>query len=159
MSDVTPWIEHLSNPLALVGFAVFTLAGLVKLFKSEKLNGKETAGLFHKGLNFVFVLGLLIVIGGFANSFTEKLQTAEAAKPIPTPLIVKQSITDSKGVNGQAGRDMNLNEGGGTLSQQINSKPSAAPEPPAANVEQQIEGSSGANGQGGRDTNIQTPGK
>jgi uncharacterized membrane protein len=77
MSDVTPWIEHLSNPLVLVGFAVFTLAGLVKLFKPEKLNGKETAGLFHKGLNFVFVLGLLIVIGGFANSFMQQ----QAATP------------------------------------------------------------------------------
>ena len=159
MSDVTPWIEHLSNPLVLVGFAVFTLAGLVKLFKPEKLNGKETAGLFHKGLNFVFVLGLLIVIGGFANSFVEKWQTVEAAKPIPTPPAVKQSITNSRGVNGQAGRDINLNQGGGTLSQQTNRTPSTTHEPLAANVEQQIDGSSGVNGQGGRDTNIQTQGK
>ncbi len=159
MSEVTPWIEHLSNPLVLVGFAVFTLAGLVKLFKPEKLNGKETAGLFHKGLNFVFVLGLLIVILGFANSFMEKLQTAEAAKPIPTPPAVKQSITNSSGVNGQAGRDLNLNQGSGTLSQQTTRNPSAMTESPAPNVEQQIDGSNGVNGQGGRDTNIQTPGK
>lgn len=158
MADVTPWIEHLSNPLVLVGFAVFTLAGLVKLFKSEKLSGKATEGLFHKGLNFVFVLGLLIVIGGFASSFMQ-MQTAVAAKPAAAPPTIKQSITHSSGVNGQTGRDLNLNQGSGTLSQQSNRNPSAAPEPSAANVEQQIDGSSGVNGQGGRDTNIQTPGK
>ncbi|GEM_PF-4338226 len=39
MADVTPWIEHLTNPLVLVGFAVFMLAGLVKLFNPEKLTG------------------------------------------------------------------------------------------------------------------------
>lgn len=158
MSDVTPWIEHLSNPLVLVGFAVFTLAGLVKLFKPEKLSGVATAGLFHKGLNFVFVLGLLVVILGFANSFMEKLQTAEASKPDPAPPTIKQSITNSSGMNGQAGRDLNLNQGSGTLSQQTNRNPSAT-EQPAANVEQQIDGSDGVTGQGGRDTNIQTPGK
>lgn len=76
MADVTPWIEHLSNPLVLAGFALFTLAGLVKLFKPEKLNGKATEGLFHKGLNFAFVLGLLIVIGGFANSFMQQQAAA-----------------------------------------------------------------------------------
>ena len=76
MSDITPWIEHLSDPLVLVGFAIFTLAGLVKLFKPEKLTGKATEGLFHKGLNFVFVLGLLIVIGGFDNSFMQQQAAA-----------------------------------------------------------------------------------
>ena len=76
MSDVTPWISHLTDPLVLIGFTVFTLAGLVKLFNPEKLNGKETAGLFHKGLNFVFVLGLLIVIGGFAKSFMQQQAAA-----------------------------------------------------------------------------------
>lgn len=85
MSDVTPWIEHLSNPLVLIGFAVFMLAGLVKLFNPEKLNGRETAGLFHKGLNFVFVLGLLIVIGGFAKSFMQQ----QAA--VPQSAIIQHS--------------------------------------------------------------------
>lgn len=76
MSDITPWIEHLSDPLVLVGFAIFTLAGLVKLFKPEKLTGKATEGLFHKGLNFVFVLALLIVIGGFAKSIVQQQAAA-----------------------------------------------------------------------------------
>lgn len=159
MNDFTPWIEYLSDPLVLVGFVVFMLAGLVKLFKSEKLNGKETAGLFHKSLNFVFVLGLLIVILGFANSFMAKWQTVEAAKPMQTLPTVKQNISHSNGVNGQAGRDLNLNQGSGTLSQQTSHSPSATSAPSATSVEQQIDGSSGVNGQGGRDTNIQTPGK
>jgi hypothetical protein len=62
--------------LVLVGFAIFTLAGLVKLFKPEKLTGKATEGLFHKGLNFVFVLALLIVIGGFAKSIVQQQAAA-----------------------------------------------------------------------------------
>lgn len=82
MSDVTPWINHLTDPLVLIGFTVFTLAGLVKLFNPEKLSGKATAGLFHKGLNFAFVLGLLIVILGFANSFLRQ----QAAAP-PSTII------------------------------------------------------------------------
>ena len=159
MSDVTPWIDHLTDPLVLIGFTVFTLAGLVKLFNPEKLNGKATAGLFHKGLNFVFVLGLLIVIGGFANSFMAKWQAVEVAKPIPTPPTVKQGINDSNGVNGQAGRDLNLNQGNGTLSQQTNRSAPATTPAPAANVEQQINRSTGVNGQSGRDANLQTPEK
>lgn len=159
MSDVTPWINHLTDPLVLIGFTVFTLAGLVKLFNPEKLSGKATAGLFHKGLNFAFVLGLLIVILGFANSFMAKWQAIETTKPMPIAPTIKQSITHSSGVNGQAGRDLNLNQGGGTLSQQTHHNPATPATLPVTTIEQQIDSSSGVNGQGGRDTNIQTQGK
>ena len=105
MSDVTPWIDHLNNPLVLIGFTVFTLAGLVKLFNPEKLNGKATAGLFHKGLNFVFVLGLLIVIGGFAKSFMQYPQSAiiqhsegkQSPNSVGTGVAAQRIEQDSKG--------------------------------------------------------------
>lgn len=149
MSDVTPWIEHLSNPLVLVGFAVFTLAGLVKLFKPEKLNGKETAGLFHKGLNFVFVLGLLVVVLGFANSFMEKWQTAEAAKSATVPPNT-QTISGNTGTAVMGGGDVNYNQGSGTLSQQ-----SRETAPPPANLQQHIENNSGTAVMSGSDANVQ----
>jgi hypothetical protein len=156
MADVTPWIEHLNNPLVLVGFALFTLAGLVKLFKPEKLTGKATEGLFHKGLNFAFVLGLLVVIGGFANSFMQ-METAKAEQPAAPPPVIKQTIDGSNGVQGQAGRDLGINQGNGTFSHQVGQSPT--PTTPPANVEQELKNSTGVQGQGGRDTYIQTPGK
>ncbi len=149
MSDVTPWIEHLSNPLVLVGFAVFTLAGLVKLFKPEKLSGAATAGLFHKGLNFVFVLGLLIVIGGFVNSFVEKLPTAEATKTATSPANT-QSISGNTGTAVMGGGNVNYNQGTGTLSQQ--SRETAQP---PANLQQRIENNSGTAVMSGNDANVQ----
>ncbi|MBU0656543.1 MAG: hypothetical protein KJ914_15580 [Gammaproteobacteria bacterium] len=63
------WIEHLNKPLVLVGFVLFVLAGLVKLFKSEKLSGKATERLMDKGMTLAFALGFLIVIFAFADSF------------------------------------------------------------------------------------------
>lgn len=144
MADVTPWIEHLSNPLVLVGFAVFTLAGLVKLFKPEKLSGRATEGLFHKGLNFVFVLGLLIVILGFANSFMQ-MRTSDAAKPAAV-----QTISGNRGTAIIGGQNANYNQGSGTLSQQSREIPT-----PPANLQQRIENNSGTAVMGGADTNVQ----
>lgn len=71
MDDVTPWIEHLNKPLVLAGFTLFVLAGLVKLFKSEKLSGKDTTRLMDKGMTLAFVLGFLLVVLAFASSFMQ----------------------------------------------------------------------------------------
>ncbi|MGB3917600.1 MAG: hypothetical protein WBL07_09185 [Thiothrix litoralis] len=148
MADITPWIEHLSNPLVLVGFAVFTLAGLVKLFKPEKLSGKATEGLFHKGLNFVFVLGLLIVVLGFAKSFMQ-IQTADTTKSAAAPTNT-QTISGNTGTAIMGGGDVNYNQGTGTLSQQ--NRETALP---PANLQQRIENNSGTAVMSGSDANVQ----
>ena len=71
MDDVTPWIEHLNKPLVLAGFTLFVLAGLVKLFKADKLNGKATERLMDKGMTLAFGLGFLLVVLAFGNSFMQ----------------------------------------------------------------------------------------
>lgn len=71
MENVTPWIEHLNKPLVLAGFTLFVLAGLVKLFKSEKLSGKATERLMDKGMTLAFVLGFLLVVLAFGSSFMQ----------------------------------------------------------------------------------------
>ncbi len=51
METTTPWIEYLNNPLVLIGFVVFVLAGVISLFirktkpnQSLKIGGKGNTG-------------------------------------------------------------------------------------------------------------------
>ena len=96
MEDVAPWIEHMNKPLVLAGFTLFVLAGLVKLFKADKLNGKATERLMDKGMTLAFGLGFLLVVLAFANSFMQM----EA--DVPQPLI-KQSSEGQQSPNSVAG--------------------------------------------------------
>lgn len=152
MENLSPWIEHLDKPLVLAGFVLVVLAGLVKLFKPEKLNSRATERLMNRGMILAFLLGFLIILFAFAESLLKAQgETTAASKP-----TVKQSISHSEGVQGQAVRDLNINTGTGTLTQQLGRQ--AAPTTPPADLEQDIRGSKGVQGQAGRDTNIQTQG-
>ena len=75
--ETTPWIEHLTHPLVLFGFTLFIIAGLVRVFNPEKLNGKATSQLLHKSLNYSFIIALFIVVLGFAYSALPALQTPQ----------------------------------------------------------------------------------
>lgn len=137
MNNITPWIEHLSNPWILIGFTLFMMAGVIKLFKAEKLTGSATAGLFHKGLNFIFILGILVVILSFANSY---FQVPADTTATPPHSEVTQSTfgADSPAIN--SGGGVNLNFGNSPLSHQKQVAPSPNQEVLPAKIQQQTQG-------------------
>ena len=152
-NNITPWIEHLNKPLVLAGFILFVLAGLVKLFKPEKLNGAATERLMSRGMLLSFVLGLLIVLFAFAGSFLQVQADMYRAAASNHPTVT-QTITNSSGTQTQAGKDAYVNQGTGTLSHPVT--PSA---PANANVTQAIDGSTGVQTQSGGDAHTQTTGQ
>ncbi len=109
--DPTPWVEHLENPLVLFGFALFVMAGLLKLFRSDKLSGKGTEKLMDKGLSYAFVIALLVIILGFALSLLDKapkttvkqesagIQSGNSASHVPNGADVDQKSTGTQSPN------------------------------------------------------------
>lgn len=157
-TDVTPWIENLTHPLVLFGFVLFIFAGLLKLFKAEKVNGKETSKLLNKGLNFTFVLGLLIIV---ATLFKDSLpifvqQAASTPSTTEQPATTQQTIKDTQagGVAINAGGTVNYNAGGGSLATQTATQPTSEASAPTP-VKQHIEGNSGIAINAGGDANVQ----
>lgn len=148
LENVTSWIEHLNKPLVLVGFSLFVLVGLIKLFKYEKLTSKATAHLIGKGMMLTFVLGFLIVIFAFADSSMHQQAT------MPQP----KSIQEIKNVQGSTaaigGQDATVLQGNGVLQQQNNE---SFPFIPPTNTEQRIDGvTDGVTAVGGRYSTVKT---
>ena len=152
MDNVTPWVEHLRNTLVLVGFTLFMIAGLIKGFKTEKLSGKATVGLFHKGLNFMLILGVLVVILGFVNSYLQIQADISAKNPHSE---VTQSTSGGRSPAINASGDVNLNYGNSPLSQQKQVAPSSIHESPPANVQQQTQGEKSPAINSSGDVNVQ----
>ena len=151
MEIVTPWISYLSDPLILAGFALFLLVGLVKLFKTDKLTRAATRDLISKGLTFVFILGLLIVVLGFGIKW-EALQN-ERLQVQRLESRTEQVMTGVSGTSVQSGRDSSVNVGDGTLSQLITADNSdTIPSP----VSQKMENTNGLSIQSGRDSYSQS---
>lgn len=130
MENTTNWIEHLQNPLVLIGFVLFLFAGLFKLIKTEKITGKASAALFNKGMNYLFILAIVIVIAGFALSFYQTHTEQQTTQTPPQTTEISTKGKQSPAV--QSGEDVNINYGG-TLSEQSKQTPKqekTAPQPP-----------------------------
>ncbi|MDD5391995.1 MAG: hypothetical protein PHE17_03145 [Thiothrix sp.] len=110
MDNLGSWIEHLKHPMVLAGFVLFVLVGLLKVFMGNNELSEANERLLHKGMNFVFVLGVLIIVGGFAYSIVQA--------PAATPSVAGSTTTSapvttgnqSPVVNGSQG-DVNMNFG------------------------------------------------
>lgn len=91
MNSVNNWIEHLHHPLVFAGFGLFLLALLLRplFLNNKKISGAGMERLLRRGINFVFVLALLAIIGGIAlNWKAEEQDKVVANKPQP---VVHQS--------------------------------------------------------------------
>lgn len=75
MSNITTLIEHLDNPFALTGFVLLTLPILIKQLPINKLNDQAIERLLHKGFDYVFILGFISILLGFATPFLKNSQT------------------------------------------------------------------------------------
>jgi len=101
------WIEPIKDPLILAGFTLFILAGIIKRFKPEKLTQKSTYVLFNKGLNFIFILSLLMVTLGFSLKFMQSSnQNQPPFKPLDLNEFIEHSLnSDTSNTITHAGRD------------------------------------------------------
>jgi len=171
MENTSDWIEYLQNPLVLIGFVIFLFAGLFKLIKSDKITGKASAALFNKGLNYLFILALVIVLAGFSlnfyqsykeqpsfipssnNNTSENPSSGEATTHTATQ---PSNITEISTQGGQSpainsGSDVNINYGG-TLSDKDSNANNEAKTAAPAKLETQGEQSPAINS--GGDVNI-----
>lgn len=67
---ITPWIEHLTNPFTLAGFALFMLAFMGWIFKpsqTEALSGASIERIVTKLIYTCLILGVLAIGLGFAK--------------------------------------------------------------------------------------------
>ncbi len=88
------WIEHLNNPLVLIGFMAFIFAGFIKLLLKNniiKFNQANSVKLINKSLNLVFVLALVGMVSGFLSQ-KEVLQSIDNPenKVAKSPTSIKQ---------------------------------------------------------------------
>lgn len=106
MDNLGDWLEHLKHPMVLAGFVLFVLVGLLKMFMGSKDLSATNERILHKGMNFVFILGVLIIVGGFAYSIV-------SAPPAPASSAAVAPLTtgdQSPVVSGSQG-DVNINFG------------------------------------------------
>lgn len=116
-TDVAPWIEHLKDSNVLIAFAFFLLVSLVKVFRSEKISGKGTERLMDKGLNFVFILALLIICIMLLSKFmATKISQSNASAISNMPTADQQKSNNNKGIVLQSRNGVNANTTGGILS-------------------------------------------
>lgn len=158
---MAPWIENLKHPLVLFGFVLFLLALILRLLKFEKLTGKATERLFTKGLNFVFLLSLMVVFFGFILGYRSPVVGDNTVSPIPpvntspsNSTIINQNINIGSGTLNQVGGDSVKNATDIKTPTKTKSVSRVKPVEPVA---QQINGNSGVALQAGRDINYQAP--
>lgn len=69
------WLKYLENPLALTGLGFFLFASALKpiLSNSNTLTKAATTQLINKALNYLFILALLLIIGGVWRSYLNQV--------------------------------------------------------------------------------------
>jgi len=102
------WVIHLKDPLILISFTLFILSGLIKWIKPEKLTQKSSYLLFNKGLNFIFILSLLIVILGFVLKFMPS-SSGSSFKPFDLNKVIENlPVSEQSNIMTQAGHDAHV---------------------------------------------------
>jgi len=144
MAILTKLLSSLDARLMSFGFILMAVAGLIKILKPEKLTAKETASLFHKGLNYIFILGLLIIVVTLIMTVSKEF-------------ISKSGITlvtkNNQGTTLQAVGD--INQGVTELKEDRNTqKPASKADQRPTNIKQSSEGNTGTVYQSGGDINV-----
>jgi tetratricopeptide (TPR) repeat protein len=105
---ISVWIVNLKDPLILISFTLFILSGLIKWIKPAKLTQKSSYLLFNKGLNFIFILSLLMVILGFALKFMQSSSNS-SFKPLDLNKFIENlPPSEQSNIITQAERDANV---------------------------------------------------
>jgi len=127
LDNVSDWIEHINNPLVLLGFVFIIFAGLIKFFKPQKLNGQATERLMNRALTFLFLLGVFVISFILLDSLLTKKtsdnssnQDIEDNTERASDNISSQTVKGNSGTVIQSGGDIFHNQGDGTFSVKSN---------------------------------------
>lgn len=107
ITDLSKWIEHIKEPLVLVGFVIMLIAGLVSIFlKKDIFHLTKTASerIVKRIFLYAFVLGIAVLVLGFALAFRNEFakNTAGTKEPILQETKGEQSpavVTKEKGAH------------------------------------------------------------
>ena len=103
-NDYSEWAKHLHEPLALVGFALLILAGVVTLSTVSKKPLRQ-----QKGLLWFLILVSVTIVLCFVLAFNkQKMETA-----VPKSNI-EQKSSGNQSPNVATGGDANVSFGGNT---------------------------------------------
>lgn len=106
MTDMTQLWEYLDNVWALAGLVLVVFTGLLKSLLGQKLENPAIEKLMHKGVNYLFILGLISIVLGFVVPESKKTKTSE----------INQTITNSSGFTINAVGNVNLNSSSSSAS-------------------------------------------
>ncbi|MDP2141624.1 MAG: hypothetical protein Q8L20_12520 [Gammaproteobacteria bacterium] len=99
METANVW-EYLDNVWVLTGLVLVVFAGLLKSLSSMKLDNPAVERLMNKGVNYLFILGLVGIILGFVLPGTKNTDAPR----------ITQTIDTNTGGAFNAGRDVNSNQ-------------------------------------------------
>lgn len=124
VNNMNNWIEHLQHPLVLAGFGLFIFAMLLRplFLNNKKISGAGMERLLRRGINFVFILALLAIIGGIGLSWKEGGQgkvPAEKTQPVSLPnsddrstgTVVDQATLGPQSPAINSGKEVRINYG------------------------------------------------
>ncbi len=83
MSHFSKWIEHLNEPLVLVGFAIMLITGIMSAFLKRDifhLTKAASEKVIRQALKYAFILGVIAIVLGFALAYKR-----EAVRGVSSP--------------------------------------------------------------------------
>lgn len=99
MEKANVW-EYLNNFWVLAGLVLVVFAGLLKSLSDKKLDNPAVENLMHKGINYLFILGIVGIVLGFVIPESKNTKTPE----------INQTISNSSGTAINARGDVNYNQ-------------------------------------------------
>lgn len=120
MKDLSQWIEHLNDPLVLIGFVVMLFTGVITALLKKgliRVSQKGTERLLSNALMYAFIIALMATAFAFYKSISSK--DRQGSKPMPVneqtrkdeakPSAPQKNIQSPHDI--QSGRDVNINYG------------------------------------------------
>ena len=156
MSTLAGLFTYLTNTLNTklmsFGFILLLVSGLIKLLKPEKLNNKETANLFHKGLNYMFILSLVIIFATVLASLAKNSMQSNVTE-------IHQTVKNNQGDVNQAGGNISsgtqqANPENGSANTENQTKDKTESQIKKSVIKQEVNGNTGTLNQSGGDINV-----
>ena len=153
MSQISQVLHYLNTNFTSLGFVLVIFAGLIKLLKPAKMSGPATERLFNLGFKLAFVLGVLIILLGFAKDFMRN-KSESTPTPTPTTITVEQKISGTNNAAITAGGDVNINSDKATNNQKKQNPVSDKNAGVSMSVKQDVKGENNKAISAGGDINV-----
>jgi glucan phosphoethanolaminetransferase (alkaline phosphatase superfamily) len=107
--EISNALEYLDNFWVRSGLALVLLTSLLKLLPVNILKSPAVERLMHKGINYLFILGLVSIVLGFVT-FQNDEQISPSIDQVPIAAEITQTISNNTGTAMNAGENMSVNQ-------------------------------------------------